>query len=322
MRDNPRAVSRLSHSALLLSMVLSMGDKLPVTHFERTALATLALSALPAEIARDMRDNPRAVSRLSHSALLLSMVLSMGDKLPVTHFEQLGVEFAEFLLDLIENPPETDVDEQIPDLFLTLLLAYNLQFDNPFDNLLLNALENRDNAKTFCEKVLLLLNREEDPVHIFDHEPAPAHSVLKLVIDLFSRKKTADHFYTNDVNVTIDIIVRQLADLSPGDTLKLAIELFSRKKTADHFYTNDVNVTIDIIVRQLADLSPGDTRRQQYLKILQGIIRNTDYGAHLHRRDDLLRCFARIFCEEGDCSRDDQALVRAISNEFPHYFKA
>ncbi|XP_052757518.1 NCK-interacting protein with SH3 domain [Galleria mellonella] len=248
---------------------------------ERTALATLALSALPAEIARDMRDNPRAVSRLSHSALLLSMVLSMGDKLPVTHFEQLGVEFAQFLLELIEDPPETDVDEQIPDLFLTLLLAYNLQFENPVDNLLLNALETRDNAKTFCEKILLILNREEDPVHLFDHEPAPPHSVLKLVIDLFSRKKTADHFYTNDVNVAIDIIVRQLADLSPGDT-----------------------------------------RRQQYLRILQGIIRNTDYGAHLHRRQDLLRCFARIFCEEVEASRDDQALVRAISNEFPQYFKA
>ncbi|CAK1581789.1 unnamed protein product [Parnassius mnemosyne] len=248
---------------------------------ERTALATLALSALPAEIARDMRDNPRAVSRLSHSALLLSMVLSMGDKLPVTHFEQLGVEFAQFLLELIENPPETDVDEQIPDLFLTLLLAYNLQFENPYENLLLNALETQDNAKTFCEKVLLLLNREEDPVHIFDHEPAPAHSVLKLVIDLFSRKKTAEHFYTNDVKVAIDIIVRQLADLSPGDT-----------------------------------------HRHEYLKVLQGIIRNTDYGAHLHRRDDLLRCFARIFCEEGDVSKDDQALVRAIFNEFPQYFMA
>ncbi|XP_023940487.1 NCK-interacting protein with SH3 domain [Bicyclus anynana] len=248
---------------------------------ERTALATLALSALPAEIARDMRDNPHAVSRLSHSALLLSMVLSMGDKLPITHFEQLGVEFAQFLLELIENPPETDMDEQIPDLFLTLLLAYNLQFENPFESLLLNALESIDNAKTFCEKVLLLLNREEDPVHIFDHEPAPPHSVLKLVIDLFSRKKTADHFYTNDLKVAIGIIVRQLADLCPGDI-----------------------------------------RRQQYLKILQGIVRNTDYGAHLYRRDDLLRCFARIFCEEGDLSRDDQALVRAISNEFPQYFKA
>ncbi|XP_028173438.1 NCK-interacting protein with SH3 domain isoform X5 [Ostrinia furnacalis] len=248
---------------------------------ERTALATLALSALPAEIARDMRDNPRAVSRLSHSALLLSMVLSMGDKLPVTHFEQLGVEFAQFLLELIENPPETDENEQIPDLFLTLLLAYNLQFDQPYDSLLLNALETVDNAKTFCEKILLLLNREEDPVHIFEHEPAPPHSVLKLVIDLFSRKKTAEHFYTNDVKVAIDIIVRQLADLSAGDP-----------------------------------------RRQQYLKILQGIIRNTDYEAHLHRRQDLLRCFARIFCEEHEASREDQALVRAISNEFPQYFMA
>lgn len=248
---------------------------------ERTALATLALSALPAEIARDMRDNPCAVSRLSHSALLLSMVLSMADKLPVTHFEQLGMEFSEFLLELIENPPETDVDEQIPDLFLTLLLAYNLQFENADENILLDALETRDNAKTFCEKVLLLLNREDDPVRIFDHEPAPQNSVLKLVTNLFMRQKTAEHFYTNDVKVAIDIITRQLADLSPGDQ-----------------------------------------RRKQYLKILQGIIRNTDYGSHQHRRDDLLRCFARIFCEEGDISKDDQALVRAISNEFPHYFKA
>ncbi|XP_050680775.1 NCK-interacting protein with SH3 domain isoform X1 [Leptidea sinapis] len=248
---------------------------------ERTALATLALSPLPPEIARDMRDNPRAVSRLSHSALLLSMVLSMGDKLPITYFEILGVEFAIFLLELIESPPETDLDEQIPDLFLTLLLAYNLQFDNPIDNMLLSALEKMDNAKTFCEKILLLLNREEDPVRIFDHEPAPMHSVLKLMIDVFSCKKAAEHFYTNDVKVAIDIIVRQLADLSPGDT-----------------------------------------RRSQYLRILQGIIRNTDYGAHLHRRDDILRCFARIFCEEGDNSRDDQAMVRAISNEFPQFFKA
>lgn len=54
---------------------------------------------------------------------------------------------------------------------------------------------------------------------MFDHEPSPAHSVLKLVNDLFSRKKTAEHFYTNDVKVAIDIIVRQLADLSPGDTV-------------------------------------------------------------------------------------------------------
>jgi hypothetical protein len=66
----------------------------------------------------------------------------------------------------------------------------------------------------------------------------------------------------------------------------------------------------------------GLQRRQQYLRVLQGIIRNTEYEAHLHRRQDLLRSFARIFCEESDASRPDQALVRAISNEFPQYFMA
>lgn len=70
---------------------------------------------------------------------------------------------------------------------------------------------------------MVILYFTEDPVHIFDHEPAPAHSVLKLVIDLFSRKKTSEHFYTNDVKVAIDIIVRQLADLSPGDTVSILL---------------------------------------------------------------------------------------------------
>lgn len=61
----------------------------------------------------------------------------------------------------------------------------------------------------------------DDPVRIFEHEPAPPNSVLKLFIDLFSKSSTANLFYTNDVKVLIDIIVRQLADLSPGDQVKL-----------------------------------------------------------------------------------------------------
>ncbi|KAJ8975276.1 hypothetical protein NQ317_013676 [Molorchus minor] len=57
----------------------------------------------------------------------------------------------------------------------------------------------------------------KDPVRIFDHEPAPPHSLLKLFNDLFSRRTTASLFYTNDVKVLIDIIVRNISDLSPGD---------------------------------------------------------------------------------------------------------
>jgi hypothetical protein len=37
--------------------------------------------------------------------------------------------------------------------------------------------------------------------------------------DLFSWDKTASLVYTNDIKVLIDIIVRQLADLSPGEAV-------------------------------------------------------------------------------------------------------
>lgn len=50
-------------------------------------------------------------------------------------------------------------------------------------------------------------------------------------------------------------------------------------------------------------------------------MRNTNYADYLHRRDDILKCFTRIFCEESDQSKADQKLVREISNEFPQYFK-
>jgi hypothetical protein len=77
-----------------------------------------------------------------------------------TFVEHLGVDFVSFLFDLIENPPDTDVEEQIPDLFLNLILAYNLQFTASVENLMLKALLQRRLAKVFTEKTLLLLNRE------------------------------------------------------------------------------------------------------------------------------------------------------------------
>jgi hypothetical protein len=52
---------------------------------------------------------------------------------------------------------------------------------------------------------------------------AKIHSVLKLFIDLFSGSTTAQLFYTNDTKVLVDIIARQLADLSPGDEVSTLI---------------------------------------------------------------------------------------------------
>lgn len=139
-------------------------------------------------------------------------------------------------MDNIENPPDTDVDDQIPDLFLNFVISFNLQFQEYNDNPVMIALSERNIAKFFTEKLLLLLNREgnllllnyslyitfcflfvEDPIRIFDHTPAPPHSLLKLFIDLFNSEETANLFYTNDIKVLIDIVVRNISDLSPED---------------------------------------------------------------------------------------------------------
>lgn len=57
----------------------------------------------------------------------------------------------------------------------------------------------------------------DDPVRIFKHEPQPPHSVLKFLQDVFASPATAGIFYHTDMMALIDITVRHIADLSPGD---------------------------------------------------------------------------------------------------------
>ncbi|CAH1957588.1 unnamed protein product [Acanthoscelides obtectus] len=128
---------------------------------DKTVINIMLNSVLPCELARDMLTNPRNIPKLNYSSLLLTMVFSMGEQMPVTHFDLLGKRFLSFILDNIEYPPDTDLDEQIPDLFLNLIISFNLQFTEESENPILAALEERDVAKTFTEKILLLINREE-----------------------------------------------------------------------------------------------------------------------------------------------------------------
>jgi len=70
------------------------------------------------------------------------------------------VKFVEFLLDKIELPPANDEADSVPDVFVKLLLAFNLHFELPSDNLVMLAVAGRGTAKTFTEKLMLLFNRE------------------------------------------------------------------------------------------------------------------------------------------------------------------
>lgn len=72
--------------------------------------------------------------------------------------DHLGLDFLNFVYDVIESPP--DDDETITDIFANVVFALNLQFPKVDDNLTINALAERSNAKVFTQKIIYYLNRE------------------------------------------------------------------------------------------------------------------------------------------------------------------
>ncbi|NWV75914.1 SPN90 protein, partial [Dasyornis broadbenti] len=190
-------------------------------NLDAAVISTLVNSVLPMELARDMQTHTQDHQKLCYSALVLAMMFSMGEPLPYHHYEHLNSQFVQFLLDVIEDGLPSDTTDQLPDLFVNVLLAFNLHIPVPEHSVIMTTISKHSNVKTFTEKLLLLLNRGDDPVCIFKHQPQPPHSVLKFLQDIFASKDTASIFYHTDMMVLIDILVRQIADLSPGDKLRM-----------------------------------------------------------------------------------------------------
>ena len=66
--------------------------------------------------------------------------------------------------------------------------------------------------RTFGENIILLLNRET--------ETSLQLLILKLLYLLFTTKATYEYFYTNDLRVLLDVIIRNLMDL-PDERMSL-----------------------------------------------------------------------------------------------------
>lgn len=266
--------TRWSIRKLLLKAFTAM------SHLDYVAVDILLNSVLPMELIQDMLSNPKNVDLLQSLANMLTIIFSIGRKLPINHQEHLRSEFISFIINLIENPLDMEFQEIMDDL-IYLILSFNLQFTDADDNVVIEAMQQLQCAKNFTEKILLLINRESDPVALLKHTQPPINSVVKMFIDMYNLPVTAGLFYTNDNKVLIDIIVRQLSDLPAGEMI-----------------------------------------RRHYLELARRIIRNTNYSEQQHRKQELLKIFTRIFCEDTEISGGDQQVCREIANEFPHIFKA
>ncbi|XP_070789724.1 NCK-interacting protein with SH3 domain [Pituophis catenifer annectens] len=190
-------------------------------NLDAAIISALVNSVLPMELARDMQTHTQDHQKMCYSALVLTMIFCMGEPLPYHHYEHLNSQFIQFLIHVIEDGLPSDSTDQLPDLFINVLLAFNLHIPVPEHNVIMVTVKKHSNIKIFTEKLLLLLNRGDDPVCIFKHQPQPPHSVLKFLQDIFACKDTASIFYHTDMMVMIDIIVRQISDLSPGEKLRM-----------------------------------------------------------------------------------------------------
>ncbi|KAG5275091.1 hypothetical protein AALO_G00143460 [Alosa alosa] len=192
-----------------------------VCGLDSALISTLLNSILPMELARDLQTDTQEHQKMCYTALVLSMIFCMGEQVPYHHYEHLNSDFMQFLLDVIEDGLPSDPTEQLPDLFINLVLAFNLHLSVPANNMVMKSLIKKPNVKILTEKILLLLNRGDDPVCVFKHEPPAPHSVLKFLQDVFANQESAQIFYRTDMMVMIDICVRQISDLSAGDKLRM-----------------------------------------------------------------------------------------------------
>lgn len=67
----------------------------------------------------------------------------------------------------------------------------------------------------------LFLYFAEDPTRVLPHDIDVPNSVLKFMVDLFSIPSLIELFYLNDIKVLLDIVVRQLSDLLPGEKVHI-----------------------------------------------------------------------------------------------------
>ncbi|CAK8698497.1 unnamed protein product [Clavelina lepadiformis] len=222
-------------------------------------ISALLPTVLPDELVRDITEHCDDIQRICFSALVLSMVFSTGEPVPVGYYDTVGEKFIGFLLKCIENGLEEDSQDQVGDIFVRLILSINLHFLIPQDNLTLNAVVTGQSSTTLSEKIMLLVNRGDDPVVTCEaNDCPPPHSVVKFLQDIFSRDDTAQSF----------------------------------------LYTNDLLVLIDILTRNISDLSPGDKLRTEYLDLLLNVLKRSSYHETKHKGNEILSVLERIRDED------------------------
>lgn len=123
--------------------------------------------------------------------------------------------------------------------------------------------------KTFGCNLILLLNRES--------ETSLQLLILKVLYLLFGNKPTAEYFYTNDLHVLIDVILRNLIDL-PSDSpaanalkhtyLRVLYPILANSQISKppHYKRDEILRLLDLLIASGTHFAPVDETTQRLVK--------------------------------------------------------
>ncbi|RMJ26709.1 hypothetical protein PHISP_02416 [Aspergillus sp. HF37] len=204
--------------------------------------------------------------------LLMDILYEMSriQRVKVEDLVLVDDDFVKGLFELVEDL-SCDASDPYHYSVIRVLLVLNEQFmisaHDPVDerspaNLLTNKiikiLSMHGNAyKTFGENIILLINREA--------ETSLQLLTLKLLYLIFTTPSTYEYFYTNDLHVLVDILVRNLLDL-PEEAAALRhtylrvlypLLAHTQLKYPPHYKRDEVMRMLNVLVRgQFCDTEP------------------------------------------------------------------
>lgn len=177
------------------------------------------------ELLKNRREDDRRLHRL-----LLELMYEMAriERVRIADLLHVDDGFVSYLFQIIEDLSD-DIDDPYHYPVIRVLLVLNEQYmvaattaavdaiglapDAPLTNRVVKILSRHGlHFRTFGENIILLLNRAT--------ETALQLLILKLLYLLFTTHATYEYFYTNDLRVLVDVIIRNLLDL-PDESASL-----------------------------------------------------------------------------------------------------
>ncbi|KAL1933844.1 hypothetical protein VTP01DRAFT_7934 [Rhizomucor pusillus] len=143
------------------------------------------------------------------AAVVLVFEMSKVSRVRAADLEIITPSLINCLLDIVESTLG-DADETFNYDVIRLILVLNEQFvmapNHLISNVVLDVLSTRlGTANTFGSNLIFMLNRSDDAcVKLL---------ILKLLYCIFTRSSLYEYFYTNDLYVLVDVILREVCNL-------------------------------------------------------------------------------------------------------------